>query len=175
MSFIRYAIALFAAMIAFPAMAATLELEPLDIGLSPLASPFADPPEVPITTTPYEVVWDGSGPIYFLAYNALHLKFTDFHVRIEQLQSSLAITGPFFTPGSCTSCSFLGVYATNGTPGIAPGMRFGIRIHDLDPPVNGSYKIFISGSVPEPATWAMLVTGFGLIGAAMRRRQLAFA
>ena len=26
-------------------------------------------------------------------------------------------------------------------------------------------------SVPEPATWAMMVGGFGLIGAAMRRRQ----
>jgi hypothetical protein len=25
--------------------------------------------------------------------------------------------------------------------------------------------------VPEPATWAMMVGGFGLIGGAMRRRQ----
>ncbi|OHT19789.1 MULTISPECIES: PEPxxWA-CTERM sorting domain-containing protein [Edaphosphingomonas] len=31
--------------------------------------------------------------------------------------------------------------------------------------------------VPEPSTWAMLITGFGLVGAAMRRRrgQAAFA
>ena len=28
-------------------------------------------------------------------------------------------------------------------------------------------------SVPEPATWAMMVTGFGLMGAVMRRRQTA--
>jgi hypothetical protein len=27
------------------------------------------------------------------------------------------------------------------------------------------------GAVPEPASWAMLVAGFGLIGATMRRRQ----
>jgi hypothetical protein len=27
------------------------------------------------------------------------------------------------------------------------------------------------GSVPEPATWAMMITGFGLIGAAMRRKR----
>jgi hypothetical protein len=28
-----------------------------------------------------------------------------------------------------------------------------------------------SGVVPEPATWAMLIAGFGLVGAAMRRRR----
>jgi hypothetical protein len=25
--------------------------------------------------------------------------------------------------------------------------------------------------VPEPATWAMLITGFGLVGASVRRRR----
>jgi hypothetical protein len=30
-------------------------------------------------------------------------------------------------------------------------------------------------AIPEPATWAMLITGFGLVGAAMRRRQVATA
>lgn len=29
------------------------------------------------------------------------------------------------------------------------------------------------GAVPEPATWAMLITGFGLVGGAMRRRSSA--
>ncbi len=28
-----------------------------------------------------------------------------------------------------------------------------------------------SGAVPEPGTWAMMLAGFGLMGAAMRRRQ----
>ena len=28
-----------------------------------------------------------------------------------------------------------------------------------------------AGAVPEPATWAMLIAGFGLVGAAMRRRR----
>jgi hypothetical protein len=30
---------------------------------------------------------------------------------------------------------------------------------------------FSDSSVPEPATWAMFIRGFGLIGAALRRRQ----
>jgi hypothetical protein len=29
----------------------------------------------------------------------------------------------------------------------------------------------LGGAVPEPATWAMLITGFGLVGGAMRRRS----
>ncbi len=33
----------------------------------------------------------------------------------------------------------------------------------------------VSGAVPEPASWAMLITGFGPIGAALRRRQRAAA
>lgn len=33
----------------------------------------------------------------------------------------------------------------------------------------------IAGTVPEPATWAMLITGFGLVGWAMRRRRLPVA
>jgi hypothetical protein len=30
---------------------------------------------------------------------------------------------------------------------------------------------FTAGAVPEPATWGMIVVGFGAMGAAMRRRQ----
>jgi uncharacterized protein YjbI with pentapeptide repeats len=35
-----------------------------------------------------------------------------------------------------------------------------------------SIDVALSGEVPEPATWAMMIVGFGLIGAA-RRRQVA--
>ena len=32
-----------------------------------------------------------------------------------------------------------------------------------------------AGAVPEPATWAMLITGFGMVGFAARRRSAAIA
>ncbi len=40
---------------------------------------------------------------------------------------------------------------------------------------NQSYlvKLGYTGSVPEPATWGMMILGFGLTGGAMRRRQKA--
>lgn len=31
------------------------------------------------------------------------------------------------------------------------------------------------GAVPEPATWAMMIAGFGLVGSALRRRRVALA
>ncbi len=36
-------------------------------------------------------------------------------------------------------------------------------------------ETFTSAVVPEPASWAMLIAGFGLTGAAMRRRRAAIA
>jgi hypothetical protein len=33
-------------------------------------------------------------------------------------------------------------------------------------------QVVLAGSVPEPASWALLISGFGLVGAAMRRRRL---
>jgi hypothetical protein len=33
----------------------------------------------------------------------------------------------------------------------------------------------IHGAIPEPATWAMMIAGFGLVGAALRRRRSAMA
>lgn len=39
----------------------------------------------------------------------------------------------------------------------------------------GETYVFTFGTVPEPASWALLITGFGLTGAAMRRRRIAVA
>lgn len=36
---------------------------------------------------------------------------------------------------------------------------------------NGALTYSVNNVVPEPATWAMLIAGFGLVGGAMRRRR----
>jgi hypothetical protein len=40
---------------------------------------------------------------------------------------------------------------------------------------DGETYVFALSAVPEPASWAMLIAGFGLTGAAMRRRRPAMA
>lgn len=38
-----------------------------------------------------------------------------------------------------------------------------------------NYAFRVTGAVPEPAAWALMIAGFGLAGAALRRRRLAVA
>ncbi len=41
--------------------------------------------------------------------------------------------------------------------------------------VGGQAGYAVNGTVPEPATWALMIGGFGLVGSAMRRRRPAMA
>ncbi len=61
---------------------------------------------------------------------------------------------------------------------------FGERVNaSLLPDYGASFRLYgfdailppVGGTVPEPAAWAMLVIGFGLTGAAARRRQRSIA
>lgn len=36
---------------------------------------------------------------------------------------------------------------------------------------NGSFGASVAGAIPEPSTWALMIVGFGAVGAAMRRRK----
>jgi hypothetical protein len=47
---------------------------------------------------------------------------------------------------------------------------YGLRLYSGQPAFEVDNVTF-SGAVPEPATWAMMILGFGLVGASMRRRS----
>ena len=66
--------------------------------------------------------------------------------------------------------------ATGGTGTAAlvnPGGDFGIPGNTLLTGQAAGYAI--SGTVPEPATWALLIGGFGFVGGALRQRRAGFA
>lgn len=54
--------------------------------------------------------------------------------------------------------------------GLFDGLKFG----DVELSRADLYRP-LDTAVPEPATWAMMIAGFGLAGAALRRRRLAYA
>lgn len=50
----------------------------------------------------------------------------------------------------------------------------GVLSSNFDSSVLGEFTFdFVAAAVPEPATWAMMLTGFGFVGAAARRRKPA--
>lgn len=50
-----------------------------------------------------------------------------------------------------------------------------IQYSALSPLTNGSTFQFVAALVPEPATWAMMIAAFGLLGAAAKRRKALVA
>ncbi len=61
---------------------------------------------------------------------------------------------------TATATSQVLTFLASGTPGGAPPISF------LD-------GVSLEAAVPEPATWALMLGGFGLVGSAMRRRSTA--
>ena len=67
------------------------------------------------------------------------------------------------------------------------GLSFGGTFGDIRPGLNSSFgefngfvptyihAAFISNAIPEPASWALMIAGFGLVGGAMRRRKTTVA
>jgi uncharacterized repeat protein (TIGR03803 family) len=100
-------------------------------------------------------------------------------------------TGGFGTVFSLTKTGTLTTLATfDGSNGTAPygsliadasGTLYGVARSGGGP--NDAGTVFsitgsgfnVGGAVPEPASWAMLIAGFGLTGAAMRRRRVSAA
>jgi hypothetical protein len=66
----------------------------------------------------------------------------------------------------------------NGNYLTGVDLSYGYKSCSGIPPV-GCYAIYsgaptfaVTGGVPEPTTWAMVIGGFAMLGAAMRRRQV---
>lgn len=90
--------------------------------------------------------------------------------------ASLAISYGLFMQGS-TGCTGISPLCTGGTPLTGPGTTAYIGLADL--PVGTDHDFQDLGVrvdvVPEPVTWAMMLLGFGGVGALLRgqrRRQV---
>jgi len=66
-----------------------------------------------------------------------------------------------------------GIYTISFLAGSAGTLKafVGTSSNDNVGPLLDKMKLSITSAVPEPATWAMMIVGFGLIGSTFRRRK----
>lgn len=94
--------------------------------------------------------------------------------------AALILTGNTALDGTLAANRTANLTGTASGLSIAQGQRFGFRWVDVD--VTGSdhglavdnfrlsATLAQTAAVPEPSTWALLVLGFGVVGASLRRR-----
>jgi hypothetical protein len=121
-----------------------------------------------------------SGEIGFLAQLAqsIDINTADGQHRLAGIQGAIwSIEYPNVTVNG--GSSYLSTYQTDGANWAATHINF--QGH-----ANGIYSVggdqgfgvlqgFTTGGVPEPAAWTLMIGGFGLAGALLRRRRSALA
>ena len=80
--------------------------------------------------------------------------------------TSMSIYNPaFLSANGGTAASARTAFITGLTSGLAY-----LNIHTSNNP-GGEIRAQVSAAVPEPATWAMMLLGFGVVGGAVRYRR----
>lgn len=134
--------------------------------------------------TPISLIYDGAGMLYGTterggayyggtvfslstggAFTKL-VNFRGFEGAGSTDPSGLPINGLVLV-GSDT---LYGTTVRGGTSDAGTLFKLTLGGSPIDPPPIDPPPV---GGVPEPASWAMLITGFGLTGAAMRRRRVS--
>jgi hypothetical protein len=116
--------------------------------------------------TAYSVNFAFSGPVSNLSF-----KFNNFGSENGSNYVASGSSGVISTALVDSFNSYSSVFVTgNGITNLS------INNNNNDSWLFGIGSItFSAGAVPEPASWAMMIAGFGLVGATMRRRRQAVA
>jgi hypothetical protein len=101
-----------------------------------------------------------------------------FHFELT-LPTSVALTGGtqyWFAPLSIAD-EFNPIFSWSPAAVDVDGLTVQYQIDPLTQFIRPNDRAFalFGSDVPEPASWAMMIAGFGLTGAAMRRRRVAAA
>jgi hypothetical protein len=127
------------------------------------------------------VIFTFTAPIFAFAFDDLDLtgatpEFANIRVTLEGGASSLFsisetdndfTTAAFFGFSSATALQSVEVWSSD-----VAGGPIGGRANLVD---NLAISRIPTGGVPEPASWALMILGFGLAGSVMRRRRTAIA
>jgi hypothetical protein len=111
----------------------------------------------------------------FVATNGSAFSFTSSFGDFTGTLSNVVATGP--ASNRSLFAYALGTFTPLGTfssfdPGAA-SLTFSFTQNNAEGAIQGGFTLSTPpAGVPEPAAWTMLIVGFGLSGAAMRRRRV---
>jgi hypothetical protein len=99
----------------------------------------------------------------------------DFEFFIDANPSTSNRTIYYKTQMASTNCYFVQGHQNRVCQNIVHSVTFDRLLIQTAPGQTIDYRVTAAfvPQVPEPATWAMMIGGFGLLGSAVRRRRLA--
>jgi hypothetical protein len=123
-----------------------------------------------------DIVAAFSTPYTAVGFNAFYNGLGDGTLTVygaaNAVLGSLTFTGGFNPATGLADRGYLGVTSNSDIYGFRFTTNVGAQLD------TGFTNISVGSAnrgVPEPATWALMLTGFGLAGAALRRRRTALA
>ncbi|WP_235890342.1 PEPxxWA-CTERM sorting domain-containing protein [Sandaracinobacter neustonicus] len=135
-------------------------------------------PYDPFATGGYFEIQPVLGSFPGSAFNVVILRFwTEFEGGGLTITSRLGEV-----PSGIVLLETVGAQLFTGDPQVAPVFAPGVfELKDFYLSQTGKYTLTISDpdagtpAIPEPASWAMMIAGFGLVGGVLRRRRPAIA
>jgi hypothetical protein len=115
--------------------------------------------------------------VYFVDFSAFVADNNPSGVNILLFSPTLGVSLPFATLNAANPSFSLSSSLFGPNVSAPAGFQFGFAVDYDGVYYNDSTGIKFTvteadaGAVPEPASWAMMVGGFGLVGGAMRRRS----
>ncbi|TFU06590.1 PEP-CTERM sorting domain-containing protein [Polymorphobacter arshaanensis] len=131
----------------------------------------------------FSIIVTTPGTVTFTAF-AMPTFDSIFSLYAMPSGSLLAVNDDGYVPGHDTYDSFIGItlgagkyqldvtsYANFPNGDLGSGYSGGSGY-----PLGGDFSVEVTGAaVPEPASWALMIAGFGMVGTSLRRRKVALA
>ena len=124
----------------------------------------------------------GSGSLNGMRYSGPLIGAFDFSIPFDSLVGQEVTVQLFYGTNTATlqagdsasaACDYSHTLVWGGVSQVLDGMGAPVTNYSLTGATGANYAQSFAGAVPEPASWAMMLAGFGLAGVMLRRQRRA--